>query len=339
MALKKTISQSSSVPAARRTFEKEMAERQVHCDIFTVDTLTRFFVERTFCDLKLIGPDGTEHHVHRIVAAAGSKWIFKELNSSPREGPWSLKVPFEDPAGIFERIVKWLYTGQIEIADHATAVNNLARAMEIPSLIKQVAQYLASTVQRHNCVAMLKQAIALKAVDVEDACIQVVARNFSLLDEKDWTWLKYESFLSLLRAEYFQAKSERDVLDLIRTYCATHTNLSKDQRRALLQETRFRFLSLAEMQEVARDGAFEVTDLLLEGRMVCCVYVLSLSYHLQGALARLEAFEKPNSAGHTLVGTKEQLKKRKKHGIQFPYTPELEMKGIIYYLATNVRAV
>lgn len=191
--------------------------------------------------------------MHRVVAARGSLWINKQLSEpavASQPGPWRLAVPFEDPAGVLERVLKWLYTGQIEIADNATAINTLARSMDIPLLTKQVAQYLASTVQRHNCVSMLRQAIALKAVDVERACLEVVARNFSFLEEKDWTWLSYDAFLALLRAEYFQARSEMHVFELIRTYCASHPELSNAQRRVLQEETRFRFFTVRALRYV-----------------------------------------------------------------------------------------
>ena len=44
----------------------------------------------------------------------------------------------------------------------------------------------------------------LNATDVADACINVVAQNFSLLREPDWNWLSYEYFLKMLQAEFFQ---------------------------------------------------------------------------------------------------------------------------------------
>lgn len=75
------------------------------------------------------------------------------------------------------------------------------------------------------------------------------------------------------------------------------------------------------MEQVMQDPTFDATDLMLEG-----------------ALARLEAFElsaRPSAASPRLVGSKPYLKRRKKHGIQFPFQPELEMRGIIHYLSTD----
>lgn len=88
----------------------------------------------------------------------------------------------------------------------------------------------------------------------------MVARNFSLLDERDWTWLSYDAFLSMLRAEYFQARSEMAVYTLVREYCAAHSDtLSSAQKRAALEEIRHRFFTLAQMEELARDPQFEAT--------------------------------------------------------------------------------
>ncbi len=299
-------------------------DKQVECDIFNRVTLTQFLNEKLFADVTLTGPDGSEHAVHRVVVGRGSLWIHRQLLQMPTEqGPWRLAIPFPDPGRVLPQVLRALYTGQIEItSDSATAINNLARHMEIPELTKQVAQYLSSTVQRHNCVSMLRQAIELQADDVADACINVVARNFSLLREKDWNWLSYKLFLSLLQAEFFQAESEVAVYELISSYIAAHKNeLTAEEKRKLQEEPRFRFFSLSQLQEVvarADSGTGEAPiDLMLEG-----------------ALAKLEELER-KSGQMRLVGTKKHLKRRQTHGLQFPFTPELEMKGIVHYLATN----
>jgi hypothetical protein len=296
-------------------------DRQVECDIFNKETLSQFLSERLYSDLVLTGPDGSEHAVHRVVVSRGSQWIHRQLLALPPgcDGPWRVAIPFPDPGNVLPHILRALYTGQIEISsDSATAINNLARHMEIPELTRQVAQFLASTVQRHNCVAMLRQAIDLRADDVADACINVVARNFSLLKEKDWNWLSYKLFLSLLQAEFFQAESEVAVYELISGYIAAHkSELSVEETRRLQEETRFRFFSPAQMQEVVARSSDAPIDLILEG-----------------ALARLEDLER-KTGPMQLVGTRKQLKRRQTHGLQFPFTPELEMKGIVHYLATN----
>lgn len=269
--------------------------------------------------MRLIGADGSVHACHRIVVARGSLWVHRELlKSENKTGPWEIRIPFPDPANVLSQVLRAMYTGQCEISsDSATAINNLARYLEVPELTKQVAQYLASTVQRHNCVSMLRQAIDLKADDVADACIHVVARNFSLLKEKDWNWLSYKLFLSLLQAEYFQAESEIDVFELISRYLAAHdAELSPEQKRSLQEETRFLFLSLPQMQAMKARASCPM-DLLLEG-----------------AVAKLESLERKDGPMR-LVGSKKQLKRRQTHGLQFPFTPELEMRGIVHYLATN----
>ena len=275
--------------------------------------------KKLYTDLRLIGPDGSVHVCHRIVVARSSLWIYRELQKTQNtSGPWEIKIPFPDPASVLSQVLRAMYTGQCEISsDSATAINNLARYLEVPELTKQVAQYLASTVQRHNCVSMLRQAIDLKADDVADACIHVVARNFSLLREKDWNWLSYKLFLSLLQAEYFQAESEVDVFELIARYIEAHdAELTADEKRKLQEETRFLFLSLPQMQAMKNRPSAPL-DLLLEG-----------------ALAKLESLERKEGQMR-LVGSKKQLKRRQTHGLQFPFTPELEMRGIVHYLATN----
>ncbi len=317
------LTMRASMEAPRAPFE--VKDKQVDCDIFNRETLTQFLNERLYSDLTLVGPDGCEHAVHRVVVSRGSQWIHQQLLAMPAvcAGPWRLVVPFPDPGNVLPQVLRALYTGQIEISsDSATAINNLARHMEIPELTRQVAQFLASTVQRHNCVAMLRQAIDLRADDVADACINVVARNFSLLKEKDWNWLSYKLFFSLLQAEFFQAESEAAVYELISSYIAAHKHeLSSEEKRRLQEETRFRFFSPAQMQEVVArcdaEGGDAPIDLILEG-----------------ALARLEELER-KTGPMQLVGTKKHLKRRQTHGLQFPFTPELEMKGIVHYLATN----
>lgn len=39
---------------------REVKDRAVQCDIFNVETLTWFFLEGVFCDLVLVGQDGTQ---------------------------------------------------------------------------------------------------------------------------------------------------------------------------------------------------------------------------------------------------------------------------------------
>jgi hypothetical protein len=228
-------------------------------------------------------------------------------------------VPFPDPARVLPIVLKAMYTGQCEISsDSATAINTLARYLEVADLTKQVLEYLSSTVQRHNCVSMLRQAIELQADDVADACIHVVARNFSLLKEKEWNWLSYKLFLSLLQAEFFQAESEMDVYELIASYIRAHDQeLTAEQKRKLQEETRYRFLSLAQMQT-------------MQGKSTVPMELL-----LEGALAKLEVLERKDGSSMRLAETMKQHKRRQTHGLQFPFTPELEMRGIVHYLATS----
>ena len=307
---------SARSEAPRAPFEVE--EKALQCDIFNRETLVYFLKERLFSDLTLVGADGSEHAVHRIVVARASKWIHKQLTENDSPGAWRLEIPFPDPSLVLPQVIRAMYTGQIEItSDSATAVNTLARHLEIPSLLKQVAQYLTNTVQRHNCVAMLRQAIKLNADDVAQACINVVARNFAMLKENDWSWLSYRHFYALLRAEFFQARAEMDVYELISSYVSAHEDtLSKEEIRALHEETRFRFFTLEQMKATAETPQAPL-DLILKG-----------------ALARLESLERQKGEMQ-LAGETKQTQKRLAHGLQFPFTPELVFQGIVHFLASS----
>ena len=170
---------------------KDVKDQVVECDIFSHNTFLPFYEEQLFTDLVLVGPDGKEHAVHSVVVANRSNWIHRKLleqtQQTPSERPWRLQISFPDPARVFSHFVRALYTGQIEMTSESAtgkeywfclllfffvhtsyfsflffeAINNLARHLEVPSLMKEVAQYLTSTVQRHNCVSMLRQVVHL----------------------------------------------------------------------------------------------------------------------------------------------------------------------------------
>lgn len=145
--------------------------------------------------------------------------FFKKLLFNDFKETFSGRVElgFSDPDGVFEDVLRFLYTGKINISK-TSAVALLAAADHyiIESLKSVTLTFINELINRDNAFAILKQAIRYNLSEIMDICVSVVARNFWRIDESfDFSDIPWEVFINILEHPVLAIKEESTLFKCI----------------------------------------------------------------------------------------------------------------------------
>jgi hypothetical protein len=111
-----------------------------------------------------------------------------------------VELGFGDPDGVFDDVLRFLYTGKINISKkHAVALLAAADHYIIESLKSVALTYINELINRDNAFEILKQSIRFQVPEIMDICVGVVARNFWRIDEScDFAEIPWSVFIRIL---------------------------------------------------------------------------------------------------------------------------------------------
>lgn len=158
---------------------------------------------------------------------------------------------FADPDGVFGDVLRFLYTGKINITkNHAVALLAASDHYMIESLKGVTLTYINELINRDNAFEILKQAIRYRVTEIMDICVGVVARNFWRIDESfDFSEIPWDVFIRILEHPVLAIKEESTLFKCICKFIADHKNpeLTAEQITKLFDHVRFRWLSYDEL--------------------------------------------------------------------------------------------
>ncbi|KAJ6254808.1 hypothetical protein M0813_12120 [Anaeramoeba flamelloides] len=282
-----------------------------------------------FSDVTIVLNDN-EYNLHKIVLSYSSEFFSKMFTVQTKEKDLKkIVLNFEDKANIFPDIIGYMYDGSINITLE-TAVPILAMADQfLIDDLKQIAStYVLRNLKKDHVQEILLRSIEFKTEDLTNRCIFLLAKNFWLHKDQDYSYLPYQYFYSLIHHESLAVKEEFMVFNCICLYINKKNEnqkgtLSDEKIKKIMKSVRFFFLSFEQLKIVQKN--IHVPQSLV----------------VEALMTRLEFHENPK--GYQQAIQKKSLKNKYSQrflprpvcGISFEYESDFDKNGIIFYIGTG----
>ena len=215
---------------------------------FCVEMMKRLNMQRRqnyLCDITLVAKEGNEFKAHRNVISAASPFFSKLLNSDMREKEEGV-IRFEEISeSILGVIVKFIYTGSIEV--NRTKAKNLIIAADyllLESLKVIAGRFLEKQMSNYNCISTLHFAEKYR-------CQELVLRNTNFIQDNFTSVAMSDEFLNLdseevekwISSENILVAAEEDVFRIIVNWIEQNKGERKDKFEQLFRHVRLVMLS------------------------------------------------------------------------------------------------
>ena len=215
---------------------------------FCVEMMKRLNMQRRqnyLCDITLVAKEGNEFKAHRNVISAASPFFSKLLNSDMREKEEGV-IRFEEISeSILGVIVKFIYTGSIEV-NRENAMNLIIAAdyLLLESLKVIAGRFLEKQMSNYNCISTLHFA-------EKYGCQELVLRSTNFIQDNFTSVAMSDEFLNLdveevekwISSENILVAAEEDVFRIIVNWVEQNKGERKDKFEQLFRHVRLVMLS------------------------------------------------------------------------------------------------
>ena len=215
---------------------------------FCVEMMKRLNMQRRqnyLCDITLVAKEGNEFKAHRNVISAASPFFSKLLNSDMREKEEGV-IRFEEISeSILGVIVKFIYTGSIEV-NRKNAKNLIIAAdyLLLESLKVIAGRFLEKQMSNYNCISTLHFAEKYQ-------CQELVLRSTNFIQDNFTSVAMSDEFLNLdseevekwISSENILVAAEEDVFRIIVNWIEQNKGERKDKFEQLFRHVRLVVLS------------------------------------------------------------------------------------------------
>ena len=215
---------------------------------FCVEMMKRLNMQRRqnyLCDITLVAKEGNEFKAHRNVISAASPFFSKLLNSDMREKEERV-IRFEEISeSILGVIVKFIYTGSIEV-NRKNAKNLIIAAdyLLLESLKVIAGRFLEKQMSNYNCISTFHFAERYR-------CDELVLRSTKFIQDNFTSVAKSDEFLNLeaeevekwISSENILVAAEEDVFRIILKWIEQNKGERKDKFEQLFRHIRLVMLS------------------------------------------------------------------------------------------------
>ena len=215
---------------------------------FCVEMMKRLNMQRRqnyLCDITLVAKEGNEFKAHRNVISAASPFFSKLLNSDMREKEEGV-IRFEEISeSILGVIVKFIYTGSIEV-NRKNAKNLIIAAdyLLLESLKVIAGRFLEKQMSNYNCISTLHFAEKYQ-------CQELVLRSTNFIQDNFTSVAMSDEFLNLdseevekwISSENILVAAEEDVFRIIVNWIEQNKGERKEKFEQLFRHVRLVMLS------------------------------------------------------------------------------------------------
>ena len=215
---------------------------------FCVEMMKRLNMQRRqnyLCDITLVAKEGNEFKAHRNVISAASPFFSKLLNSDMREKEEGV-IRFEEISeSILGVIVKFIYTGSIEV-NRKNAKNLIIAAdyLLLESLKVIAGRFLEKQMSNYNCISTLHFAEKYR-------CQELVLRSTNFIQDNFTSVAMSDEFLNLdseevekwISSENILVAAEEDVFRIIVNWIEQNKGERKEKFEQLFRHVRLVMLS------------------------------------------------------------------------------------------------
>ena len=215
---------------------------------FCVEMMKRLNMQRRqnyLCDITLVAKEGNEFKAHKNILSAASPFFSKLLNSDMREKEEGV-IRFEEISeSILGVIVKFIYTGSIEV-NRKNAKNLIIAAdyLLLESLKVIAGRFLEKQMSNYNCISTFHFAERYR-------CDELVLRSTKFIQDNFTSVAKSDEFLNLeaeevekwISSENILVAAEEDVFRIILKWIEQNKGERKDKFEQLFRHIRLVMLS------------------------------------------------------------------------------------------------
>ena len=211
---------------------------------FCVEMLKRLNMQREqdfLCEITLVAKEGKEFKAHKNVLSAASPFFVKLLQTEMKEKEEGI-VRFEEISEpILEKVLEFIYTGEVEIDDEQTAKDLIIAAdyLLLVCLKTTAGRFLEQRLVNTNCISTFYFAEKYHCEEPASKSKKFVLDNFTVVSESD-EFLKLESqeVERWISNDEICVANEEDVLKIIENWIAHSESDRKSKFEELFQHVR-----------------------------------------------------------------------------------------------------
>ena len=215
---------------------------------FCVEMMKRLNMQRRqnyLCDITLVAKEGNEFKAHRNVISAASPFFSKLLNSDMREKEEGV-IRFEEISeSILGVIVKFIYTGSIEV-NRKNAKNLIIAAdyLLLESLKVIAGRFLEKQMSNDNGISTFHFAEKYRCQELVLRSTNFIQDNFTFVAQSDeFLNLDAEEVEKWISSENILVAAEEDVFRIIVNWVEQNKGERKDKFEQLFRHVRLVILS------------------------------------------------------------------------------------------------
>uniref|UniRef100_A0A7E4V4A0 BTB domain-containing protein n=1 Tax=Panagrellus redivivus TaxID=6233 RepID=A0A7E4V4A0_PANRE len=143
-----------------------------------VDQIGALYLSEEMSDVTIV-VEGVKLPAHRLILAQRCDYFKTMFNSGLIESTSNRIEVHETSVDVFKCVLKWIYTGSVEIlsVEHAFEVLHLAHMYQITELVEKTANYLKGHLTIDNVFSILNIAVLLSLDELKTASTALAAAN------------------------------------------------------------------------------------------------------------------------------------------------------------------
>ena len=222
---------------------------EVQQNLFCVELMKRLNMQRRqdyLCDITLVAKEGKEFKAHRNVLSAVSPFFAKLFQSEMKEKEEGIIRFAEISASILEGVLKFIYTGHVEIHDEQSAKDLIVAAdfLLLVCLKTFAGRFLEQLLTNSNCISTFYFAEKYQCEELVAKTRKFVHENFAFVAELDeFLDLEAEEIERWISSDDICVAAEEDVLKIIQKWTEQNESERKAKFEELFRHVRLVFVS------------------------------------------------------------------------------------------------
>ncbi|XP_068727330.1 kelch-like protein 2 [Montipora capricornis] len=211
---------------------------------FCVEMLKRLNMQREqdyLCEITLVAKEGKEFKAHKNVLSAASPFFVKLLQTEMKEKEEGI-VRFEEISEpILEKVLEFIYTGEVEIDDEQTAKDLIFAAdyLLLVCLKTTAGRFLEQRLVNTNCISTFYFAEKYHCEELTSKSKKFVLDNFAVVAESDeFLNLESQEVERWIANDEICVENEEDVFKIIENWIAHSESDRKSKFEELFQHIR-----------------------------------------------------------------------------------------------------
>ncbi|WAQ97198.1 KLHL6-like protein [Mya arenaria] len=244
--------------------ENKFIERYLQC----LSTGVReVWQDGSFSDVE-VKVTGRTYSCHRIILASLSQYFQAMFRSGMKESLAGCVEIHSMEAGIFEAVLRFMYTGDNVVQrDNVESLLQAAVMLQIPSLEDICESFLKKQIGPENCLGIWRLASSLNCFSLAKKCWTYILEFFSaVLISDEFHQISADNLIEIINDDDLNTPSEEAVCDAVLKWVDFDPNNRRQELGKLFRNVRFPLICVKYVKELRKKdivlGSEECNDML-----------------------------------------------------------------------------